>query len=103
MRSNISFRRAGRFLSATVVAALFAVGSANCAEPQWIFNNGPDVQRTDVGQGRVVSEFGLFNLIPTGSDLTCKVRMTKEETFDSAEYPFFALRLKGETAFRKLK
>ncbi len=97
MRSNISFRRAGRFLSATVVAALFAVGSANCAEPQWIFNNGPDVQRTDVGQGRVVSEFGLFNIIPTGSDLTCKVRMTKEETFDSAEYPFFALRYKATT------
>ena len=97
MRSRSLSRRARRFLSAAVVATLFATGSAYGAEPQWIFNNGPDSQRTDVGQGRVVSEFGLFNLIPTGSDLTCKVRMTKDETFDSAEYPFFGLRYKATT------
>ena len=97
MTSKYAFRRLGRFLFSAVAAVLFSTGTVKCAEPQWIFNNGADAERIDVGQGRVMSEFGLFNVVPTGSDLTCKVRMTKDESFDSAEYPFFGLRYKATT------
>lgn len=97
MTSKYAFRRLGRFLFSAVAAVLFSTGTVNCAEPQWVFNNGADAERIDVGQGRVMSEFGLFNVVPTGSDLTCKVRMTKDESFDSAEYPFFGLRYKATT------
>ena len=97
MKKDRNFNKLRVVLFCALAVASCAWTTVQGADPVWIFNNGPDAERTDVGQGRLEKEFGLFNLIPTGSDLTVKVRTSKDETFDSSERPFFGLRYKAKT------
>ena len=39
-------------------------------EPQWIFNNGPDIADVAIGQGNLFSEVGLMTIKSTGTDMT---------------------------------
>ncbi|HRR33249.1 MAG TPA: hypothetical protein P5026_04065 [Kiritimatiellia bacterium] len=70
-------------------------------EPQWIFNNGPDVRLMSVGQGQLCAEVGLTKLTPSGSDLTVTVPMAAADAFPAAERPFFAVRYKYRTPVKQ--
>jgi len=63
-------------------------------EPQWIFNNGPDIADVAIGQGNLFSEVGLMTIKSTGTDMTVTVPMMDEDAFAADQYPFFALRYK---------
>ena len=84
---------------ALCVAALLAT-TAHGAEPQWIFNHGDAGSRAMIGQGRVISQFGLFSIAPTGTDMTLNVGLREEEEFKASDRPFFALRYKATTKQR---
>ncbi len=100
MQKSPTFSRLLRALLYSLVATLGFQSNLSASEPSWIFNNGPDAERAKVDQGRVNAEFGLFNIVPTGTDVKLHVEMKDEETFNSAEYPYFALRYKATTSQR---
>ncbi|MDO5565078.1 MAG: hypothetical protein Q4G59_00375 [Planctomycetia bacterium] len=63
-------------------------------EPTWILNHGQGLKAFSVGQGNLDSSLGLVHIRPMGTDLTMTVSLTKDQYFDAAAYPFFALRYK---------
>lgn len=75
--------------AAAFAAAAFVCGALFAAEPVWIFNNGDAADSASVGQGRIVSEFGLPTVNATGTDCTVSLPAIK---FSADERPFFALR-----------
>lgn len=75
--------------AAAFAAAAFVCGALFAAEPVWIFNNGDAADSASVGQGRIVSEFGLPTVSAMGTDCTVTLPAVK---FSADERPFFALR-----------
>lgn len=59
-------------------------------EPQWVINNGTDAKLLTIGQGNMISQFGLQQIKPTGTDLT--VSLPVDRTGFSANYRYFAIR-----------
>ena len=94
MTRSASFYRAFAFVAFVVACA---AARANAEEPRWVLNNGDDVKGVLVGQGRVVSEFGLFSVLSQGTDMTLTPSMSDKKAFQASERPFFALRYNAKT------
>jgi len=83
-------------LTLTATGLLFA---SVAAEPQWVFNHGPDAKRAVLTCGAVSEALGLFRLDATGSDLTLSVPYAKKDAFSAAERPFLAVRYRIRSRF----
>lgn len=83
------------------LVVLFCAAVACGREPVWVLNHGTDVDRVRIGQGTLHREVGLTRVIPTGTDLTMVLVMSREDEFLAGERPFFALRYKYRTAVKQ--
>ncbi|MDD3587754.1 MAG: hypothetical protein PHQ75_11295 [Thermoguttaceae bacterium] len=63
-------------------------------DPCWILNHGNDIKAFSVGQGNIESSLGLVHIRPMGTDLTMFALLPKDQCFDAATHPFFAMRYK---------
>lgn len=80
--------------------AIFS-GSVLGGERTWVFNNGSDANRCNLGQCMMQDELGLVVFKPTGTDMTLSFPLKEEERFKAEDYPFFAMRYKAKTTLKQ--